>query len=289
VSRRHSGIALAAAAIEAYEDEEEIARQRLLATAHGGPPAGYSTRPSPPARSQAPRRLLPGERGPQSGTSASFRVGISADGDVHPADADLERFDSYGGQITVNGAASTRLITSTNGPIHLVEVDGVTPPGQPRRRGCHPLPPRPALVVRDAGSPWATRVEANAPVLVLESMKMETVLPLAVPGPGAGAAGLGRQPGGDGRGAAAPGAAGRRQRGAGGGPARARSAEIDLPAQPAGESAASPRRAWPAGPAQPAARLRRSTPPGPGARTLAGLPSPAARAELGRARPSADR
>ncbi len=38
VTSRHSAIALAAAAIEAYEDEEEVARQRLLATAHGGRP-----------------------------------------------------------------------------------------------------------------------------------------------------------------------------------------------------------------------------------------------------------
>ena len=38
VSRKHSAIALAAAAIEAYEDEEEVSRQQLLATAHGGQP-----------------------------------------------------------------------------------------------------------------------------------------------------------------------------------------------------------------------------------------------------------
>ena len=37
-AHEHSGVALAAAAIEAYEDEEEISRQRLLATAHGGRP-----------------------------------------------------------------------------------------------------------------------------------------------------------------------------------------------------------------------------------------------------------
>src|SRR5262249_52802030 len=37
-AQEHSGVALAAAAIEAYEDEEEISRQRLLATAHGGRP-----------------------------------------------------------------------------------------------------------------------------------------------------------------------------------------------------------------------------------------------------------
>ena len=37
-ARRHAAVALAAAAIEAYEDEEEISRQRLLATAYGGRP-----------------------------------------------------------------------------------------------------------------------------------------------------------------------------------------------------------------------------------------------------------
>ena len=37
-AHRHSAIALAAAAIEAYEDEEEVSRQRLLVTARGGRP-----------------------------------------------------------------------------------------------------------------------------------------------------------------------------------------------------------------------------------------------------------
>ncbi len=37
-AHRHSGVALAAAAIEAYEDEEEVSRQRLLTTAYGGRP-----------------------------------------------------------------------------------------------------------------------------------------------------------------------------------------------------------------------------------------------------------
>ena len=38
VTHRHSAIALAAAAIEAYQDEETAARQRLLSTAFGGRP-----------------------------------------------------------------------------------------------------------------------------------------------------------------------------------------------------------------------------------------------------------
>ena len=38
VSQRHSAVALAAAAIEAYEEEERVERQRLLSTASGGRP-----------------------------------------------------------------------------------------------------------------------------------------------------------------------------------------------------------------------------------------------------------
>src|ERR1700751_2407295 len=38
VPHRGAGIALAVAGIEAYEDAENLARQRLLATAHGGRP-----------------------------------------------------------------------------------------------------------------------------------------------------------------------------------------------------------------------------------------------------------
>ena len=37
-AHKHSAVALAAAAIEAYQDEEEVSTQRLLATAHGGRP-----------------------------------------------------------------------------------------------------------------------------------------------------------------------------------------------------------------------------------------------------------
>jgi acetyl/propionyl-CoA carboxylase alpha subunit len=38
LAHKHSAVALAAAAIEAYQDEEGISRQRLLSTAHGGRP-----------------------------------------------------------------------------------------------------------------------------------------------------------------------------------------------------------------------------------------------------------
>ena len=170
VTSRHSAIALAAAAIEAYEDEEEVARQRLLATAHGGRPQVQHERGRP---------LDLKLRGVGYRVSVArigqkrFRVGISGGGGVHPADVEIERFDSYSGQITVNGQRY-RLVTSTHGPIHLVEVDGVTHRVSHDEGGVV-RSPAPALVVATPVS-VGDEVEANAPILVLESMKMETVL-----------------------------------------------------------------------------------------------------------------
>ncbi len=170
VSTRHSAIALAAAAIEAYEDEEEVARQRLLATAHGGRPQVQheSGRPLDLKLRGVAYRVSVARIGNQR-----FRVGISAGGEVHPADIEIDRFDSYTGQITVNGQRY-RLVTSTYGPTHLVEVDGVTHRVS-RDEGGVVRSPAPALVVATPVS-VGDEVEANAPVLVLESMKMETVL-----------------------------------------------------------------------------------------------------------------
>ena len=170
VTSRHSAIALAAAAIEAYEDEEEVARQRLLATAHGGRPQVQheSGRPLDLKLRGVGYRVSVARIGPQR-----FRVGISGGGDVHPADVEIERFDSHSGQITVNGQRY-RLVTGTHGPIHLVEVDGVTHRVS-RDEGGVVRSPAPALVVATPVS-VGDEVEANAPILVLESMKMETVL-----------------------------------------------------------------------------------------------------------------
>ncbi|MEO3819584.1 carboxyl transferase domain-containing protein [Plantactinospora sp. B24E8] len=170
VAQRHSGVALAAAAIEAYEEEERAERQRLLATASGGRPqvrhasgrpldlklrgVGYRTRV---ARTGARR----------------FRVGIEVGGTVHTADVELDRFDRHTGQIVVNDARY-RVVSGTHGPIHLVEVDGVTHRVS-RDEGGVVRSPMPALVVATP-VPVGAEVEAGTPVLVLEAMKMETVL-----------------------------------------------------------------------------------------------------------------
>ncbi len=170
VTHKHSAIALAAAAIEAYQDEEEVSRQRLLSTAHGG---------RPQVQHETGRPLDLKLRGVGYRVSVArvgqkrYRVGISGGGDVHPADVEIDRFDEHSGQIRVNGARF-RLVTATHGPIHLVEINGVTHRVS-RDEGGVVRSPAPALVVATPLS-VGDDVEANAPILVLESMKMETVL-----------------------------------------------------------------------------------------------------------------
>ncbi|MFE9955586.1 carboxyl transferase domain-containing protein [Micromonospora sp. NPDC005299] len=170
VAHRHSAVALAAAAIEAYEEEERVERQRLLSTAFGGRPQVQhkSGRPLDLKLRGVGYRMRVARVG-----AHRFRVGIETPGGVRTADVELDRFDRHTGQIVVNGVRY-RLLTDTYGPIHLVEVDGVTHRVS-RDEGGVLRSPMPALVV---ATPLAvgTEVEAGAPVLVLEAMKMETVL-----------------------------------------------------------------------------------------------------------------
>ncbi|WP_090098856.1 carboxyl transferase domain-containing protein [Lentzea jiangxiensis] len=172
VSHRHSAIALAAAGIEVYEDEEQINRSELLASARGGQPR---------TNHEGARKLEFVLRGQPYIVNvarvgpAKYRVGVcAADSDaVLTGDVDVERFDHHVGQITVNGTRF-RVVTGTHGPVHQVEVDGVTH-RVTRDEGGVLRSPMPALVV---ATPLAVgaEVEAGAPVLVLEAMKMETVL-----------------------------------------------------------------------------------------------------------------
>ncbi|MDR8412372.1 ATP-grasp domain-containing protein [Nonomuraea sp. 3-1Str] len=170
VSHRHSAVALAAAAIEAYEEEERVERQRLLSTAFGGRPQvqHQSGRPLGLKLRGAAYRVRVARVG-----AHRFRVGVEAGDDVRIADVELDRFDRHTGQIIVNGTRY-RLLTGTHGPTHLVEVDGVTHRIS-RDEGGVVRSPAPALVVATPLQVGA-EVEAGAAVLVLESMKMETVL-----------------------------------------------------------------------------------------------------------------
>jgi acetyl/propionyl-CoA carboxylase alpha subunit/acetyl-CoA carboxylase carboxyltransferase component len=170
VSHRHSAVALAAAAIEAYEEEERVERQRLLSTAFGGRPQVQheSGRPLDLTLRGVGYRVRVARVG-----AHRFRVGVEAGDDVRTADVELDRFDRHTGRIVVNGTRY-HLLTDTHGPIHLIEVDGVTHRVS-RDEGGVVRSPTPALVVATPLEVGA-EVEAGAPVLVLESMKMETVL-----------------------------------------------------------------------------------------------------------------
>jgi acetyl/propionyl-CoA carboxylase alpha subunit/acetyl-CoA carboxylase carboxyltransferase component len=169
-AHEHSAVALAVAAIEAYLDEEEISTQGLLATAHGGRPQVRHD----PGRPLDLRLRGTAYRVHVARLGATrYRAGVSAGGDVHPADVEVERFDEHSGRIVVNGQRF-RFTTATHGPTHLVEVDGVAHRVS-RDEGGVVRAPAPSLVV---ATPVAAgdEAEAGAPILVLESMKMETVL-----------------------------------------------------------------------------------------------------------------
>ena len=231
VAQRGSAVALAAAAIEAYEDTENLARQRLLTSAHGGRPQVQldTGRPIELKLRGVGYKVRVGRVAPHR-----FRVAIAAgSGTPRTADVEIERFDEFAGQIVVNGRRF-RLVTNVHGPTHLVEVDGIAHRVS-RDEGGVVRAPAPALVVATPLEVGA-EVELGAPVLVLESMKMETVLrapfrarvrerPVAVGSlVEAGAPLLRLEPLGDGsNGAAEPDTA---------------DVEIDLPAEPGGVPAA---------------------------------------------------
>ena len=225
VSHRHSAVALAAAAIEAYEEEERVERQRLLSTAHGGRPqvqhesgrpldlklrgVGLPGAGRPGRRAPLPRRHR--GRWPTS----------------HTADVELDRFDRHTGQIVVNGTRY-RLVTGTHGPDPPGRGRRRHAPGQPRRgrRGAlararagrrHPAGGRRRGRGRRAGARAGEHEDGDGAAG-------------AVPGPAQGVRRVGRQPGGDRRAAAAAGAARRRRRRGRGRVGRRRPVELDLPA-----------------------------------------------------------
>ncbi|MEV8376168.1 carboxyl transferase domain-containing protein [Kribbella sp. NPDC056861] len=170
VSSRHSGVALIVAAIEAYEEAERVERTRLLETARGG---------RPQVQHEVGRAAALKLRGAAYKVSVArigphrYRAGVGAGDELQYLDVELDRLDAYDARITVAGR-KFRLITATHGPVHLVEVDGVTHRVS-RDEGGVMRAPAPALVVATPVAVGA-EVEAGAPVLVLESMKMETVL-----------------------------------------------------------------------------------------------------------------
>ena len=171
VARQHVGIALTAAAIDGYEEAESIERARLWESGRGGRPHVHHE----PGQvielkvSDRPYKVRLARVGAEQ-----YRVRITdAAGETVAFDATLDRLDAHLSRLTVNQRAY-RLATAIHGPVHAVEVDGVT--YRVRRDESGVLrAPAPALVV-SVPAAAGTEVSAGSPVLVLESMKMATVL-----------------------------------------------------------------------------------------------------------------
>ena len=108
----------------------------------------------------------------QNGPSR-YRVTIAVGDVAQVAEAEIALLDEFHSTLSIGGQRF-RLVTATHGPVQLVEVDGVTH-RVTRDEGGMLRSPAPALVV---ATPIAVgdEVAAGASVLVLESMKMETVL-----------------------------------------------------------------------------------------------------------------
>ena len=173
----HSGVALVAAAIEAYVEQERAEIAGFLASSAGGRPQlqheqSFSTELKLRGRTYAITVWHSG--------AGRYEVAVQAPGaDARTVTAHLDRIDDTHGRLTIEGRRF-RIVTASHGPVQLVEVDGVTHRVS-RDEGGVLRAPAPALVVATPVAVGAD-VTAGDPVLVLESMKMETVLPAPVSG-----------------------------------------------------------------------------------------------------------
>ncbi|WP_114907199.1 carboxyl transferase domain-containing protein [Ornithinimicrobium murale] len=170
VSHQHSGVALVQAGIDAYMDELQVEVRRLLETARGGRPQVQHQvgRPVDLKLRGVTYQVTAVQTGPQR-----FRVTVAGAGQEQTVDAEVERLGQFHGRLTVNGRRH-RIVSAIHGPTHLVEVDEVIHRVS-RDEGGIVRAPSPALVV---ATPVAVgdEVAAGSQVLVLEAMKMETVI-----------------------------------------------------------------------------------------------------------------
>ncbi len=170
VATEHSGIALVAAGIEAYREQVEREISRLLETARGG---------RPQAQHEVGRPVELKLRGTTYQVTClntghlRYEVTVAVGAQSQTVPVDVEIVDEFHRRLVVQGQRY-RVVTATSGPTTMVEIDGIAHRVS-RDEGGVLRSPAPALVV---ATPVAVgeEVAAGAPVLVLESMKMETVL-----------------------------------------------------------------------------------------------------------------
>ncbi|WGT47423.1 carboxyl transferase domain-containing protein [Tessaracoccus lacteus] len=167
VADEHAGIALVVAAIESYEEATRAEAERLLSTARGGRPQTQHA-----SGITGDLKLRGQVHTVTTFGTAPGRYRVVVDGTC--VEATVTRLDDVHGRVVVNGEKH-RIVHAAHGPVHLIEVDGVTHRVS-RDEGGVLRSPAPALVVATPVAVGAI-VEAGSPVVVLESMKMETAIP----------------------------------------------------------------------------------------------------------------
>ncbi|MDQ3356108.1 MAG: fused acetyl/propionyl-CoA carboxylase subunit alpha/methylmalonyl-CoA decarboxylase subunit alpha, partial [Actinomycetota bacterium] len=163
---RHADVAVLAAAIDVYDAEQQFERGGFYATASRG---------RPQAREEIGRtvelrhrgeiyRLAVAQTGPRS-----YKIEV----DGASIEVEVEPLRPFARRLTIAGRG-LRVDCVTDGPEHLVEVEGVAHRVS-RDEGGVIRAPAPALVVA-VNVAAGDEVEAGSPVAVLEAMKMEMTI-----------------------------------------------------------------------------------------------------------------
>ena len=163
---RHADIALLAAGIDAHDSEEAIERGGFYASARRGRPAasGEMDQMIELRHRGAAYRLAVARLGPDR-----YRVRVGG----ATLDVQLEHLGRFERRVALAGT-TYRVVLAASGPDQLVEVNGVAHRVSRDEDGMIRAP-SPALVVAIAVAA-GDEVETGDPVVVVESMKMETTL-----------------------------------------------------------------------------------------------------------------
>ena len=172
LERRHADVALLCAAVEAYDVEHALAKEAFaVSTARGRPmvPSEVGHRIELRYRGR-PYEVRVHRLGPRR-----YRV----DTGTALVDLDVERVGDVERRVRVADRRH-RVVSAVQGPVHTLEVDGVTHMVM-RDEGGVVRAQAPAVVVSIAVAP-GDEVATGAPLVVLESMKMEMAVAATFPG-----------------------------------------------------------------------------------------------------------
>ena len=181
VADRYAGVALVAAAIQTYAEQERAEIAHFLITARGGRPQlqHESGRDVELELRGVVYTVRVGQTGPDRHRVTVTTGAGGPDALSTSVVARLERIDEVHSRLRI-GDRRYRLVTAGHGPSQIVEVNGVIHRIS-RDEGGMLRSPTPALVVSTPVAVGA-EVAADAPVIVLEAMKMEMVLTAPVAG-----------------------------------------------------------------------------------------------------------